>query len=178
MKFLKLKSTSGFTIIETLVALSIFSFSLVGLLTISSGRVHDISNVRNQLTANYLAQEGIETIRNYRDNLVMTTGGWNTFSTAIINACKTSGCSTDSLSRKFTTCSVANCGILSQDATTGYYDGFGSIGTPTPFRRVITIKSSTNNLNDELVITSTVYWTEGSNNRTVEMAENLFNWSL
>ena len=76
-KFLKAKSLQlaansyfrGFTLIETMVALAIFSVSVVSLIVMTSQGVANVSLAKNKLIASYLAQEGIEVVRNNRDSL-------------------------------------------------------------------------------------------------------------
>lgn len=58
-KFL-LKNKKGFTLIEMMVALTIFSASLIGSLTFLRKGISDITLLRNNLIANQLAQQGIE----------------------------------------------------------------------------------------------------------------------
>ena len=78
-KFLKAKSLQlaansyfrGFTLIETMVALAIFSVSVVSLIVMTSQGVANVSLAKNKLIASYLAQEGIEVVRNNRDS-----NGW------------------------------------------------------------------------------------------------------
>ena len=75
-KFLKAKSLQlaansyfrGFTLIETMVALAIFSVSVVSLIVMTSQGVANVSLAKNKLIASYLAQEGIEVVRNNRDS--------------------------------------------------------------------------------------------------------------
>ncbi len=70
MKFTH-KETShkkGFTIIETLVAISILAIALTGPLSIISQALRNSFYARDQVTAFYLAQEAIEYLRNQRDN--------------------------------------------------------------------------------------------------------------
>ena len=75
-KFLKAKSLQlaansyfrGFTLIETMVALAIFSVSIVSLIAMTSQGVANVSLAKNKLIASYLAQEGIEVVRNNRDS--------------------------------------------------------------------------------------------------------------
>jgi prepilin-type N-terminal cleavage/methylation domain-containing protein len=58
----------GFTLIETLVAITIFTVSITALISISAKGVFDANFAKNKLTASYLAQEGIELARNYADS--------------------------------------------------------------------------------------------------------------
>ena len=60
------KFTTGFTLVETLVALSIFTMSILGLMSVLSQGMSDTTYVKRKNIATYLAQEGIEYIRNIR----------------------------------------------------------------------------------------------------------------
>jgi prepilin-type N-terminal cleavage/methylation domain-containing protein len=59
---------SGFTLIETLVAVSIVTLAIAGPLFTANSAIVAAENARNQLTASYLAQEGVEYVRAMRDN--------------------------------------------------------------------------------------------------------------
>lgn len=59
---------AGFTILETLVAISILVLALTAPLVIVSQALKSSYFSRDQITAYYLAQEAIEYIRNKRDN--------------------------------------------------------------------------------------------------------------
>jgi prepilin-type N-terminal cleavage/methylation domain-containing protein len=73
----------GFTLVETLVAISIFTLSILGLMSILTSGVADTSYAKQKITASYLAQEGIEHARNIRDTHVLYEGnsGWAHFKT-------------------------------------------------------------------------------------------------
>ncbi len=64
-------STAGFTLIETLVAISIFVASVTVLLVVTGGGIKDVNSAQNKLTATYLAQEGAELVRASRDTYFM-----------------------------------------------------------------------------------------------------------
>jgi len=64
-------SQQAFTLIETMVALAIFSVSVVSLIAMTSQGIANVSLAKNKLIASYLAQEGIEVVRNDRDS-----NGW------------------------------------------------------------------------------------------------------
>lgn len=59
---------SGFTLLEMLFAVIIFSFALISLMGIASKGVIATATARDQLTAQYLAEEGLEVARNMRDS--------------------------------------------------------------------------------------------------------------
>lgn len=73
----------GFTLIETLVALSIFTMSILGLMSVLSSGISDTNYVKQKMAAGYIAQEGIECMRNVRDSYTLysvTTGlTWQDF---------------------------------------------------------------------------------------------------
>ncbi len=74
MKFLKFKFNKiggfkkGLTLVETLVAISILTISVIGPLGIIAQALHTSYYTRDQMTAYYLAQEAVEYVRNLRDN--------------------------------------------------------------------------------------------------------------
>lgn len=74
----------GFTLVETLVSISIFTMSILGLMTVLSQGIVDIGYAKKKIMAGYLAQEGIEYVRNMRDTYVLYTPltGWGTFKSA------------------------------------------------------------------------------------------------
>ena len=62
-KLLKQKNT-GFTLVETLVAISIFTISILGMLSVLASSIANTTYAKQKMVATYLAQEGIEYIRN------------------------------------------------------------------------------------------------------------------
>ena len=58
----------GFTLIETMVAVTILTLAVAGPLMTASRAIVAAQSARDQLTASYLAQEGIEYVRAMRDN--------------------------------------------------------------------------------------------------------------
>src|SRR3989344_755955 len=65
------KLTTGFTLVETLIAVSIFSFSILALMAVLFQGISDTGYAKKKMIAGYLAQEGIEYIRNKRDYYVL-----------------------------------------------------------------------------------------------------------
>lgn len=147
MKFsifkLKFSDKKGFTLVETLVAVSIFSVSVLGLVTVLSEGIADTGYAKQKLAASYLAQEGIECIRNLRDNYVLypnpPSQNWNGFRT--MNA-----------------------------------DNFNNIPCPAVLPSFTRTLSKTIIGPNEVKVTSTVTWTQGSGIKNITFAVNLFNW--
>src|SRR5438046_1665614 len=74
----QLKAKIGFTIIETLVAIAILLLAIVGPLSIASTSLNSAYYAKDQVTAFYLAQEGIEYMRFLRDtNSLNNRFPWN-----------------------------------------------------------------------------------------------------
>ncbi len=78
MKNLIKHNHKGFTLIETLFAILIFSTALVSLMAIAGKGIAAASAAREQTVAHYLAQEGLEVARNMRDENWLATTAWNT----------------------------------------------------------------------------------------------------
>jgi Tfp pilus assembly protein PilV len=190
IKFLKQKNT-GFTLVETLVSISIFSMAILGLLSILASGITNTTYAKQKITADYLAQEGIEYIRNMRDTFVLYDAtnaqtGWNSFNTKLTTApasCSAgSGCYFDDQNIDYTnhsqpmaniilnTCS-SSCPSLLYNSSTGKY-GYAS-GVDSGFIRKIQITTISP---DEIKISSNVSWKQGSGNYNITFSEDLFNW--
>lgn len=192
-KYFKQKN-QGFTLVETLVSISIFTMSILGLLSVLSSGITSTSYAKNKIIAGYLAQEGIEYLRNMRDTFVLydiTSGqnGWNGasgFITKLTNAScyAANGCyfgdlgSADysNLSQPMKNLSMTACGgncpVLTYNNTSGKYS-YDVSGTNTSFIRKIQVSTISAN---EIKISSTVYWTQGSGTYNITFSENLYNW--
>jgi type II secretion system protein I len=185
MKIFYSKNNKGFTLVETLVALSIFSVSLVGLISVLGRGISNTGYVKDKDTAAYLAQEGIEYMRNMRDTYVLYTSpasaGWTSFnnklsggSCATVNGCYFNADSVaTTTSIAFSSCSSINCtnAPMLYNSANGRY-GY-TTGTTTPFIRKIRMEVVDGN---ETKIISTVFWTKGSGTYNITLSESLFNW--
>lgn len=183
-----MKETSknaGFTIVETLIAIVIFSFSVVGMVTVAAGGISDLTLGRNRLVANYLAQEGIELARNVRDTYLMDpTHTWGNFRATLLAACAT-GCAIDY--SKITgspqmflappllqTCATVVTGAceVKEDSFTGAYGPVVG-GSDTVFTRAIVFTSSNS---DEMAVRVVVKWQHGLSQQSVSVGESIYHW--
>jgi len=101
--------SSGFTLVETMIAVTILTFAVAGPLFTASRALVAAEIARDQLTASYLAQEGVEYVRAMRDTEYLAayqTGGatvsetaWSSFlngsNAGSITQCRTSTCTLD-----------------------------------------------------------------------------------
>jgi len=184
---------SGFTLIETMVAVTILTLSIVGPLYVADRAVVAAATARDQLVANYLAQEGIEYVRAMRDNEFLgayaaggtdvSTLAWDAFingsSAGSIASCRSQACTLDPVRPMGTgggfalaPCSGSACGILYLSG--GLYTEQSSGGaTPTPFTRTIqaTLVSA-----QDMHIVARVSWVSRGTAYTVSVADHLTPW--
>lgn len=180
------KDNTGFTLIETLVAVSIFAGSILALVAVLSNNLADTQYAKKKVIATYLAQEGVEYIRNIRDTYVLYEAsegqGWIDFQTAISDCLEdegnpgSGGCdfAVDDAVVNFVPCVGGNCRQILYDDDTGY--GYQN-GVNSGFVRKIIGKQIGGIGSNEILVISTVYWTQGSGNYSVSLTDNLFNWA-
>ena len=74
----KKNKKNGFTLLETVIAIGIVSIGILSILALSKQSELIVYDARDKLTAAYLAKEGIEVVRNRRDqNWLMGGVAWN-----------------------------------------------------------------------------------------------------
>jgi prepilin-type N-terminal cleavage/methylation domain-containing protein len=158
----------GFTLIETLVAISILVTVIIATSSAAATGLSASIYSRDQVTAFYLAQEGIESVRNVRDQNGLSGSSWLTG----LSACETDdGCNVDVITGDIAACDQSGCPVLTKDSTTGMY-GYDGDET-TPFTRTIKITPVSS---DEVSVMVTVSWSKGTSNRNFHIRENLMNW--
>lgn len=168
---------SGFTLVETLVAVLLLITAIAGPLSIASRGLTTAVVTKDQITAYYLAQDAVEYIRFKRDTACLAgtspcgSGVWLASVSGCISA---NGCNADSAQDTVTACTNAACANAAPmrfNNTTHTYNTSGTI-TPT-FNRIIKISGS----GDEGKVFVTVSWMDtGGVTRTVSVTENMFNW--
>ena len=182
-------SRGGYTLVEVLVAVSIFTVSILGLLVTLSQGIADTGYAKKKMTAAYLAQEGIEYIRNMRDTSMVyalsgePVDGWPAFLSYIGPCLNAGGCDFNPAELVFTEldrpmlamnirgCGAEDCRELFYDAVTGSY-GY-VVGQPSGLTRKISVAIVSV---DEIKVTSTVSWTQGSGKHSIEFSDNLYKW--
>ncbi len=181
---LVLPRSRGFTLIETMVAVTILTFAVVGPMTVASRAIVATQIARSQLTANYLAQEGIEYIRAMRDNEYLDArlnGGdaWTDFLTFIAQCKGAYACTLDpgptvtigvGSGLSLAPCPVGNCARLYLD-TNGYNQQ--NNGTKTQFTRFV--QTTSISTTDEKIV-STVSWDFHGATYTVTVTNHLTPW--
>lgn len=156
----------GFTLIETIFSVSILAAIAVGSLTLVSKSVQSVSVSQNRLIASYLAQEGIEIIRNIRD------GNWEDEDYPIIidwdnGLSNCADCEID-----YTMNSLADGGdpFLKLDSDNFYNY---SSGSDTIFQRRISVSSVSE---QQKRVIAEIAWKYRGNDYSLAVETVLYNW--
>jgi len=171
----------GFTLLETLVAISILLIAVTGPITVIGDSLNKIYFARDQMIAINLAQEGLETVRQVRDTntLVDPANGWLT---NLANGDYKVDSWNSAANSVLTPCSGINCdssvyldtaGISAGHYRQGVVVGVGTV--KTQFSRIVNIRDVV--ANTETKVTSTVTWKTGGTPGSVTVSESVFNWT-
>ncbi len=122
-----MSTSGGFTLVETLVAITILLLVIVGPMTIASRGMQSAYFASDQATATYLAQEAIEHVQKLRDDNALANyedykaegsdGDGNTWSwyTAIDASCKSAnGCDVDFENGGYKNCGTGSACLLNK----------------------------------------------------------------
>ncbi len=154
----------GFTLIETLVAITILMISIVGPLTIAQKSLMAATLAKDQVIASFLAQEVVEKIKNDRD-LHLRSGNkindtWLTAFDSDSGNCVNSACPLY----------IQSDGIYGTDDTNNNF---------SKFKKKVTVERgpSSDNLN-EFIVTATIYWNTGTIENQVKLVNVIYNIQL
>ncbi len=196
---------AGFTLIESLIAVTILSFAIAGPLSTASHALVAAQIARGQLTASYLAQEGVEYVRAMRDDAYLnaysvggsdvSTAAWADFLDGSnpwsITQCRTTTCMYDPArpimgtgsGQSLEQCSLAGyphaaCAPL--HLVNGIYTEQTSDTGATSFVRtvqVLDVLDTGGNVvpNDKKVV-STVSWSFHGTSRSITVTDHLTPW--
>lgn len=174
-------SEKGFTLIETFVAISILTLSILAPMSLAAKSLSISYYVRDEVTASYLAQEAIETVRNVRDSNILNdllTGSGidqmygipsSTGAPFTVDA-HVSGANAMQL------CSATCLPVQSNGTFYGYDDGTGG-WVPTRFTRTVTATYVDAQKNDLRLVVVVSWQTGGFQVRSVTLAEDLYRWA-
>lgn len=182
--FLKTKNKkAGFTLVETLVAVGIFSLSIIALMSVLGGGVSDTNYAKQKTTAYYLAQEGMEYLLSVRANYALfsnSTGlDWQDFLVEMRTCRSNNKCGVDTSVSQTDNAAIFNCTghnnecKLFVDNDAGY--NTNSIGQDSGFVRRVWSTDYAGNARIKLF--SEVTWNQGSGLQTVRFTETIYNWT-
>ena len=156
----------GFTLVEVLVSAFIITLGAGGAMALIQQTLSFTSNAALQLEASYLAQEGMEIVRNIRDaNLLSLHKGNGGIWTDGLTGCET-GCQVD-----YTQNSLSTYQDTFLQFSSGLYSYTAS--TDSIFKRKITVILTGG---DALEVLVEVLWEERGRSHTVRAATELYNW--
>ncbi len=183
----------GFTLVESLVAISILSMSIAATFTAVQNSLQNSSIAKDQTTAFYLAQEAVEFIKNKRDENALislnespTVTRWLTGISDVPNDDCWFGVGVGAIGRK--TCIVDVTAALPADTIQACSGDFGTCpfllkgpndlfghqsGTPTIFRREIQLRNVVDGREVEIKVRMS--WTSRWGTKSFEITENIFN---
>lgn len=166
----------GFTLVETLVAITIIALAMVGPLYAVQQSLTAARNSRDYLIASSLAQEGIEYVRSIRDANYLTVLGGGSRSwlygldgTGGSTNC-TSPCVVDPV-RGTVSNTIEPLRLNNQNL----YTQQGGLPRVTPYTRTVQITAVPGSTT-EVVVTVTVSWSAKGRPYTVTLIERLHNW--
>lgn len=160
----------AFTLLETLVAVAVLLMALLGPFTIAQQSLKSAYYARDQITAYYLAQEGIEFVRAVRDENYLTGNDWLAGIDAV---CLNTPCIVDYPNFTYELCPSGICPALKVSATGGLYNHVS--GTNSPFTRQVMLTTSPTNPN-LIIVSVTISWKSAGVPRVFTLQERLFNW--
>lgn len=180
-------SPRGFTLVETLVAISILLVAVVGPISLIGDALQKLYYARDEMIAINLAQEGIEIVRYARDSNMLSNSSkpWKDLNDTNTNLKKGYIIDAGALALGGVSNIVKKCtgGLdctapqpVFVDTTTGMYRQCvsGCSFSPTPFMRLVEIAEVNPATPDEREATVIVTWTTGGQSGKVVVSENLF----
>ena len=177
----RMTAGAGFTLIETLVAVSLLSVSIVAPMALTTQSLTAAYYARDQVTAFNLAQEGIEAIRAIRDGQILqislnaNASGIDLFGPIPVDQDFTIDSRQSTPSSAIANCS-GTCAALQTDGTLFGYDPDKTTWVPTHFTRTMRVKYVGAG-HDEIRVSATVSWPTASGQvRTFTIYENLYRW--
>lgn len=208
----KLKSTkkvsrkkSGFTLIEALIAISILMIALASPLTLAQKGIAAAELSKDQMTASFLAQDGIEAVKNIRDQTAVSAPSdgsvtnWLSGLGSCVCSDTTLNCSTfaagvgycniDTTAQNLTAAGVIVPGTnqssnplrMTSDAVTGAFVKYdlstpGANSVNSKFSRYINIRQSTTNPN-EAAVNVRVSWVSQIGVQNITIQDFIYNYS-
>ncbi|MBU0476702.1 prepilin-type N-terminal cleavage/methylation domain-containing protein [Patescibacteria group bacterium] len=152
----------SFTIIEVMVAIFIITTGMLGAFSLIQQTVFFTVTGSSRLAAAYLAQEGIEIVRNIRDTNWLGGFAWD------------DGLDVGTHEADYNDLALSPYNNNYLKIGNGFYN-YDS-GSLTKFKRKITITPDPISMPSKLEVSVLVEWQERGSSHQVTVKENLYNW--
>ncbi len=187
-KYCAAGAVRGFTLIETLVAVSFLTLAIISPMTLATQSLSSAYYARDQVTAFHLAQEAIESVRAVRDEniLAIASGGGGGLEDGILTGIPIDNAFVvDTRDNRMVNCAPDPCPALRTDGT---FYAYGAVGTTqinqdqpgwvsTRFTRQVLVQFVPGMEENEIRVAATVRWRTGSfQERSFTISENLYRW--
>jgi type II secretory pathway pseudopilin PulG len=187
----------GFTLVETLIAILILSMTIGALMTLAANGFFSVRYARNDIVASSLLQESLEFVRNSRDSAIGQGKTWEAWK----DIYRDNGCFLDENGNGYgctintfaltpdqiaAPCTTGSCPYLNyytddSDQPLNIYGYSPSLFDPNATQPKIattfirTIKMTETDNGNQLVVTATMKWKNGTVNKTTAQSIILTN---
>jgi type II secretory pathway pseudopilin PulG len=163
LNFKKKKNNTGFTLLEIIIAMGIIISILTSALVLITLTVNSTKTSRSKIIAINLSQEGLEIVRNIRDN------NWLAYRRAASDWKQ--GLDPGDYRVQYNSSGLLAFSTTPLRIDNGFYQYDN--GTSTLFYRKITIEHIDDN---QLRVISEVAWSERGRNQIISVETRLYNW--
>jgi prepilin-type N-terminal cleavage/methylation domain-containing protein len=174
----------GFTLVETLVAITIIVMAIVGPFQIVQQGLLASYVARDELIATALAEEGVEYVRAVRDgnflyNIANSPRSWlasldgTSGAVGSVNCVTANGCMVDPTQSTTVIACTGTCSVLNLTTTGVYTQTLPGGAVPTRFTRKVQLTTVTAT---EVLVTVTVTWSTKHIPFTVTVTDTMHNW--
>jgi prepilin-type N-terminal cleavage/methylation domain-containing protein len=190
---------SGFTLVETLIAIFILALTIGALLTLTAGGFFSIRYAKNDIVASNLLQESLEFIRNSRDSAAQRDITWDQWKQQFATCFDDTGCVINPYAPEDTLDFVASCnenrvrggandcspliylqdqGLYVQGDLASVFETTG-IDIQTSFIRNIFFEDiTTTPTNPQLRVSARMDWKNGTNPKNLTQSIILTPWNI
>lgn len=189
----QLTNLGGFTLIETLVAITLLVLAITGPLQIAANSLYASFYARDEITAYYLAVEAIEYIKNSRDSLFLDdafNSGGNNWLAGLEDCIDPAGCYIETslmvgTDNAVSLCELSDpnpCPYIKYSSTSGFwgYEADAVLdGQDTKFKRQIILEPDNLGGNTYATIRVIISWPSQSllgGDKTYELTDLITNW--
>lgn len=159
--------------LELIIAIALLSFGIIGIYNAFYPLVTATQKIALRFTAANLAQEGVEIIRNMRDNNFIQNGEWDRRIKACQNGCEADYTTDTNFFGAKPLTAYGSGTFLNIDNKNGFYSY--SAGVATKFKRRITVDKILDT-GDILKVTVLVDWDYNKEPFSFTTTEYLYDW--